>query len=299
MDYLRDSLNMIEWDMNVENDVHEVMGIIDIDHGNDKVDLFAEPITAYGDGEFHYWGTGNSILDLYSFEFNRLVSSYPTADNKINEGSNRERIEVGLVHSVLLVKWLAVKRLEAIRCYHDRNRLADGRILETAFKLLLVLTKTQIPDDSMVWRMFDSLLHEIPIFPYRMQMVTLWDQATNWRVLQASARQDIRLSNHRIFKFELYEKNNHRVLSEVSHLLDIFDFCAKWTFELIEEKFDSGFEKVSMGVVLETVRSFLAEWVIDGAREPNWKSEVPTAPVFVEIDTMNYLIVGQWDLIWI
>ncbi len=299
MDHLRGSLSAVEWDMNVENDDPKFISTFAITLPSGRVDLAAEPITAYGDGEIQYWETNTFTTEAYSFEFNSLVSSYPTADKRIYEGSNRERIEVGLVHSVLLAKWLGVERLKAIRCYYDRNRLAEGRILGTAFKLLLMQTKTRISDDSRIWEMFDNFRYQIPIFPYRMQMVALWDQATNWRVLQASAHRDIELSSYRIIDFEFDNKDKQRVLSEVSHPADIFDFFAKCTFEQLEEEFNSAFEKGTLGVVLETVRSFLVEWISGSTWEPNWEPEVPAATANIEFHTEKGLQAHESDLNWI
>ncbi len=107
--------------------------------------------------------------------------------------------------------------------------------------------------------MFNSNTYNIAIFPYRMQAVALWDEATNWRVLQASAHQDIWNS------FKCFENSrwgtNEKDLNRAPHGVNIFDHCA----ELSKQ---SSLDKGLLGVVIEPVRTFLAEWVSESEREP-------------------------------
>ncbi len=65
----------------------------------------------------------------------------------------------------------------------------------------------------------------IPLFPYRIQMVAIWEEAKIWRVLQASAHRDIWNS------FEAFEnmrwQRNQNDLDNVPHGVSIFDHCAE------------------------------------------------------------------------
>ncbi len=287
------SLQMVEWNMDFENDDQTFLKVFDLGSGSVRVDLAAEPETAYGDDEIHYWGTHTSTADAYSFEFSSLVSSYPTAVEETHEGYNRERIAVGLVHSVVLAKRSGVERLKATRLYYDRNCISKSWILRNAFNLLLMQTNARIPEDSKLWEMFGPFGCRIPIFPYRMQMVALWDEATNWRVLQSSARRDIENSKGHVWS--LLRSGNERmqrILSNVPNSVSIFDYCAKWTVKRIDKKFFV--EKGLLGVGIETVRTFFAEWISGSTQEPIWEPEIPTARL--ELHAKGFVPI--WDLNW-
>ena len=301
MENVRNVLQHVEWDLNAENDRHELLSIHQCGD-DDIVDLTGEMSTAYGNHVTSYVVSDTSTVGVYSYEFNSLVSSYP-ASKKFTKSANRERIVVGLVHSVLLAKHLGVQKLHAIGRYYDEHRLPRGNILRNAFKLLLLQTNTLILNDSKIWEMFDSFQNQIPIFPYRMQMVALWDQATNWRVLQASAYQDIQhsIDNSRCLKsnpilIECKNETVKQVGNNARSSINIFDYCTKWTREHIDSGF--GVSKGSLGVVMETVRTFLAEWITRNHQEPNWRPEIPTASV--EFDTKETTEDKEsWYLIWI
>ncbi len=48
---------------------------------------------------------------------------------------------------------------------------------------------------------------------------------------------------------------------------------------------------------METVRSFLAEWITRNVREPNWEPEIPKTSV--EFDTEeNFIYEGKNHLAW-
>ncbi len=272
MEDVRDILQHVEWDMNVGNDGHDFLSIHRLG-GDGRVELTGEMTTAYGNRATSYDTSDTSTVEAYSFEFNSLVSSYPASDEK-HRSANRERIAVGLVHSVLLANHLGVETLHEIRRYYDAHHLPEGIILRKAFKLLLMQTNTQIADDAKIWDMFKPIGYQIPIFPYRMQMVALWDEATNWRVLQASAHHDNDISSRYAVLLEFESENDQRILQNAPDLVNIFDYCANWTAEQIEQGFVRW--KGSLGVVMETVRTFLAEWITANPREPNWEPEIPT-----------------------
>ncbi len=127
-----------------------------------------------------------------------------------------------------------------------------------------------MPDDSEIWEIFRSPFYKIPLFPYRMQAVALWEEATNWRVLQASAHQDIKNSRGHFEDREIeYEE---KVLGNVRHGSNIFNYCVEWSKQRIRW---TGRRKGSRGVVIETVRTFLAEWIVTSGRESDWKPEIP------------------------
>ncbi len=281
------TLQRVEWDMNGENDDREFLSIHRL--GRDpKVELTGEMSRAYGNHETSYDVRDISIVDKYSFEFNSLVSSYPTIDKNVSRPSNRERIGVGLVHSLLLAKHLGAEKLKAIRhYYYDKKCLIEGSTLQNAFKLLIQQTSSRILEDSKLWEMIEGFDYHFPMFFYRMQMVALWDEAMNWPVLQASAHRDIEnscasaaaLKLHRPF-LEFVKKQ--RVLHDASYRIDIFEQSIKWTFDQIDA--GSTLRKCSLGVVMETVRTFLAEWICSSAPEPNWEPKIPTECVEFNIE---------------
>ncbi len=80
------------------------------------------------------------------------------------------------MYSVLLAKHLGVKKLMSIRRYYDWHCFSGCTPLRNALKLLLKQTNTNIPDDSKIWKMFEGMDYQIPVFPYRMQMVGLWEE---------------------------------------------------------------------------------------------------------------------------
>ncbi len=182
------------------------------------------------------------------------------------ESENRERVKVGLAHSLVLAKHLEVEKLKAIRQYYDHYQVPFGSIRGKAFKLLKKQAMCSIQNDDDIWKLFHSSPYKIPLFPYRMQAVALWDDATNWRVLQASAHEDIENSLQCWERLQI--ENEEKVLHNVSCEVNIFDYCSEWTKQTIKSK-------GSVGVLIETVRSFLAEWTVERTREPVWEPEVP------------------------
>ncbi len=293
MEDMRRILQQVEWDMKIGNDSSDFLSIYRLGRTG-EVELTGEMSTAFGNRDTSYDPSDTFTVDAYSFEFMSLVSSYPTVDKDIRRSTNRERIAVGLVHSVLLAKLLGIGNLKAIRRYYDRYRLPDGSILRNAFKLLHRQRSAGIPDDARIWEIFESNGYQIPIFPYRMQMVALWDEATNWRVLQASAHQDIFNSSVNAFSLKYFNKNQKRILRNVQHPVNIFNYCTNWVIEQIGKE-HLGW-KGSLGVVMETVRSFLAEWITECGLEPNWEPEIPATRV--EFNTRETTIDDKY-LTWI
>ncbi len=69
-----------------------------------------------------------------------------------------------------------VQKLLAIKRCYDRNQLAEGTIHRNAFKLLLKQTNSHLQDNAKDGEIFGDGSYQIPLFPYRMQMVTLWQK---------------------------------------------------------------------------------------------------------------------------
>ncbi len=90
-------LQCVEWDIDDEKDGHEFMSIRRHDV-NRLAELTGEMSTAYGTGFGSYDARGTYNVELYSFEFDSLVNSYPASDKK-HRGGNRESVKVGLAHS--------------------------------------------------------------------------------------------------------------------------------------------------------------------------------------------------------
>ncbi len=152
---------------------------------------------------------------------------------------------MGLAHSLVLAKHLGVDKLKAIRQFYDHYQVPKGDIRGNAFELLGKQTNCSIPDGPDVWNMFRSIGCEFPLFPYRMQAVALWDEATNWRVLQASAHHDIDFPLQ--FGYFDQDDNEEGLLHNFAREVNIFDFCTEWSKRQVPWK-------GSVGLVIETVR---------------------------------------------
>ncbi len=169
-----------------------------------------------------------------------------------------------LVHSVLLAKHLGVEKLKAIRQYYKDHRLSIPELNRNAFEMLLKQHGKHITKDSSMCTMFRS--GGIPILPYRMQMVALWEEVSNWRVLQASAHQDIFYSlSCPSFGIPIFERPRPASL---------FDFCAELASN---EQVGICQSNYFLGVLTESVRTSLAEWVAAGMGDRNWDPKVSTA----------------------
>ncbi len=271
MCHIRKLLQHVEWNMYTGNDRHEYIRILPLSR-QDTLERTREFSTAYGNLDFKYVISDTTTVEAYSFEFNSLVSSYPGTGDRSRK-ANRERVGVGLVHSVLLAQHFGVEKLKALRRYYDRYRVPQYT-LRNAFELLISSIIFGISRDHLIWNLFGGLNYQIPVFPYRMQMVALWEEATNWRVLQASAHQDIFISDN--WGDELQE----RVLENALYDYHIFDYCAEWAADLLDEGLLQ--MRCSAGLVMETVRSFLAEWITASVEDSNWEPDMPKESVEFE-----------------
>ncbi len=291
MELLRDPLQLVEWNIESENGSCEILSIDGLNKQDGYVELAGEMSMAYGTSFVPYLVEHTWNVDLYSFDFNNLVSSYRANENQILR-EYRESVQVGLAHSIVVAKHLGFEKLKQIRRYYDQHHVLVGRIRKDAFKLLSEQANCLILDDDLIWKMFESIELLIPLFPYRMQAVALWEEATNRRVLQASAHQDLRRS---LQIPESSKMEKERILNNVSRGVDIFDFCAEWAMEHIEEK-------GLLGVVLETARTFLGEWIVAGNRDPVWEPELPTNCFDLGIGETNVFSkteIRQDRLIWV
>ncbi len=140
--------------------------------------LIREMCTAYGIGFNLYGVEDTDNIDLYSFEFNSLLSSLPASEADFSR-RNRGGLKMGLAHSVVLAKHSGVEKLKAIRHYYDDHHVPLGRICENAFKFLNEQPHSCITDDTPIWMIFESDASRIPLLPYRMQTMALWDVVTN------------------------------------------------------------------------------------------------------------------------
>ncbi len=269
--HARANLQRVTWEISKENGDSELMSIQESSEWG-RTDLSGEESTAFGTPLLGYSVRDTSTVDAYSFEFDSLVSSYPASGGNVDTG-NRKKVAVGLVHSVLLAKHIGVEKLRAIRQYYDRYHLPTRHMLQKAFELFLTQSGRYLPEDSKLWQMFRSEYWQVPVFPYRMQMVALWDEATNWRVLQASAHHDIFFSliGHKV-PIPMHDGPIFEMESDPS---SVFEYCAS---RVLDDK-EKGYKYPGLlGVVLESVRTFLAEWVATTPREPNWKPKLPSKP---------------------
>ena len=103
----------------------------------------------------------------------------------------------------------------------------------------------------------------MPMFPHRMKMIALWEQDTNWGVFQAFAHCDIdTLMDSNFDKLRRADKPE-----EVS----LFDYWSNIAQGV--HVFHSS--RRSMRAVMQTVRTFLAQWLTTAGQEPNWQPVMP------------------------
>ena len=261
-------LQFVTWNTDENKDSSEVVSIKCLGVDSDRVDLRGEMSTAYGSLFPDYYVDCTWSVDSYSFEVDSLVSSYPAGSNYSGD-RNREGVTVGLVHSLILAKHLGVEKLKGIRYYYDRYKVPKRGILGKALKLYFKQTVDDISDELKIFETFcGGYAVDIPLFPHVMQLIALWEKSTNWRVLQASAHADI--------EFSLSDRDRRLVslCQAESEPCDVFDHC----FNIAGDVFEKEKKPGCAGVVLETVRSFLAEWVITTSQEADWEPLVPMEP---------------------
>ena len=264
---LRYGLNSVTWNLSDDSKDSEMFNIGElIKDRSDKESRFgevAESPLAYASTDTILLGNEYEFKS-FAFDFDSLASSYPCI-GEFWEVGNREKIGVGLVQSVLVAKHIGVDRLKAIGRYYMRYRLPTDLVQNDAMQLLLKQTNARFSSEHKICREFGRDRHLLR-FPYEMEMVALWEQGTNWRVLQASAHRDIEDS---LLNGE-YETDWQVPIFQVEpEPIDMFEYCREHTIEFIEDLWNP------LGVVLETVRTCLAKWVTVSAREPDWEPEIP------------------------
>ena len=278
-DALRE-LQRVTWNTREDNESYEVVSVEWLSDDLNYVNLTGEATTAYGSIITDYVAVDTSIVDKYAFEANSLISSYPEG------GSNRENITVGLAHSVLFAKHFGVEKLSGIGRYYRRYQMPEGDILGKALKLFLKQTVRNSSNESKIFQLFcQGSKGCVPLFPYRTQLVALWEQETNWRVLQASAHADIRNSlRHMTTRLTPLHKTDRKPHT-------VFDYCysniarnvaKKWTY------------RGSAGTVIESVRSFLAEWRMRTTQEADWEPVVPLE--YFKFSTPSNILDGFDDI---
>ncbi len=287
---VRSCLQFVTWNIGWKNACAELFSIGQLCNANTEcVDLNGEMSTAFDTDIRAYNVTEPVTAKSYKFEFEALVSSYPSSNND-TERENRENIVVELVHSVLLAKHLGVEKLKAIRKYYKNHCLPIPRMNRNAFEMLLKQHGKHPPEDSRLLNLFNSDVCQIPIFPYRMQMVALWEEASNWRVLQASAHHDIYYSlSCRGLRTPVFEREPRPA--------SVFDLCAELASN---EQFEIHQSNYFLGVVTESVRTFLAEWVTADSRTPDWKAKFSTDWFHFEVcDEVCHTLINRDSLLWV
>lgn len=281
-------LKQVTWNLSEKKGGVELLSIVELGDESGNANLKSDTETAYG-CEIRNFGVSDTLtIDSYSFEFESLVGSYPASNEEFTSG-NREQVAIGLVHSVLLAKHLGVEKLKAIRRYYDRYRMPSDTIFCNALKLLLKQSLTVTSDESEILNMLLTEF-DIPIFPYRMQLIPLWEQDTNWRVLQATAHLDIESS----MKICLISSFEDKLEAE-----SVFDYYKNIARDKWFESNGSAF----LGVVIETVRTFLAKWLATGVEEPNWEPLIPNECFGFELSknlcNVQDCNIEEHTLIWI
>ena len=255
----RRALQKVTWRKSEENENSEVISVKWFGNEFNRVDLSAETTTAYGSRINEYNVCDTWIVDSYSFEVDSLASSYPARD------SYREDVTASLAHSVILAKHLGLEKLRGIGRYYEQYQMPKRDILEKALKLYFKQTVWNISDESETFKMLcDGYTSSIPLFPYRMQLVALWEQETNWRVLQASAHADVQ-------SFLFYGETGLTPLHQLdAKPCNVFDYYSN----IARNKFAGESYPGCTGVVIESVRSLLGEWQMRSTQEVEWEPAV-------------------------
>ena len=166
-----------------------------------------------------------------------------------------------LVHSLLVAKHLGAEKLKSVRHYYDRYRIHSWILFGESLEAFLEQTTDATLHESEIHWIFGNE-NNVLMFPYRMQMITLWEQDTNWRVLQASAHCDIDESMWFYFGSSLEDK---------PEAVSLFDYWSNIPQGLLEGHSGPCF----LRAVIETVRTFLAQWVTAAAQEAIWEPAMP------------------------
>ena len=236
-------LQKVTWNIE-KNDVIEMLSVSTVG------DKYME--TAYGTEICGFRLTDPETVDSYSFEFNSLLGSFP-ADDSYSSIQNREWVSLGLVHSLLIAKHLGVEKLKSIRRYYEQYGSPFPAFCYESLETFLKQTKDAESHESEILEMFlDG--NDLPMFLYRMQLIALWEQDTNWRVLQASAHYDIESS----ICLPLDDPLERR-----SEGISLFDYWSNIA-QGVQERYIT---KEFLGAVVETVRTFLAQWVKEQRRK--------------------------------
>ena len=255
----REFLQKVTWNIE-ENDGIETISVSTLGDEDIRTNLSGEMETAYGGEIYGFDLEDPKTVDSYSFEFDSLVGSYP-ADDSSSSIQNREWVSLGLVHSLLLAKHLGVEKLKSIRRYYEYYCPPFAVFCHEALQTFLKQTTDAALHESEVLKTFYDE-NDLPMFPYRMQMIALWEQDTNWRVLQASAHCDIDASMCIHAYLQLESK---------PEAVNLFDYWSNIAQGALERHPGPWF----LGAVVETVRTFLAQWVTASAQEANWEPAIP------------------------
>ena len=252
MAYVRRVLQSVTWNRIRDNENCEVIAVKWLGDEFNYVDLSVETTTVYGSPIRFYDVSTTRTFDYYSFEVDSLVNSYPARGHPAFD-SDRERVTASLTYSVVLAKHLGVEKLRGIRCKYEQYQMPKQGKLRKALKLYMKQTVRDISDESEIFEeLFDGYSRSIPLFPYRMELIALWEQGTNWRVLQACARADVRYC---LLDVESGFTPLHELDTKPCNTFDYYSNMARNEF--------AGLTHLGCtGVVLERVRSLLGEWQI-------------------------------------
>jgi len=229
--------------------------------------------------DINHLGTTPVWLDNRKRELENLMSGYPGADPR----QHLRQPEIILAQALLYAQSMDDISFNALIDYHSKF---NGLPIDNGWYLLLWQTRE-------LRSFFDSCTIgpiSLPPFPWRKLMVPLWDKYTNWRVFQASVHAD---NGVHLNTGQWSERRREED--------DIQPGC--W-FEYTRNKYAARKERSDyryVGIILESVRNFLAHWILDptwNSENPDWCPTIPTASFQFstnqDVTRMDSIGLGLW-----
>lgn len=212
-----------------------------------------------------YLGFTPAWLKYRKRELENLMSGFSATGDR----QKHRTPEIVLVPALLYAQSIGQLTFDSIFAYHSKFTCPPGN---NGWSLLL-WQRRELNSDFEKGLM--NLL-ALPPFPFRKLMVPLWDKCTNWRVLQASVHVD----NYGYFDFGFaISAVDDSVLGGCwfEHIRKIYAGRPPHIIIEICMGRSPNYNDRYVGIVLESVRTFLSFWVsyqTPGSINPDWRPKI-------------------------